>query len=256
MHVDHLAIFSLLHSTTTVVRVMREVKVREEEYTFTKDLVSRIRGLPKSFRLVSRDRRLVAHGALYRVHINERRRLELEGYTSVNPWNVRYNDATTSRSSPFNSRGPRRSFQQHRRAASFDYHSLSDFSNATSTSSLSSHAPDEIQDYQKDYRDMRRGNQNHNTVVKASSSRRAMNLTNSVDPHRTRCKFKMAPLYAFIFTDLALFTQPIGYKRRDSTRNEAWELLEDIGICRVLALTDCSDRFSTSRLMCADCQPF
>ena len=66
-HADYLPTLSLLHSATLVIRVMREVKLREEEYVFVKDLLARIRGLPSSIQLVRRERRLVAHGVLGRI---------------------------------------------------------------------------------------------------------------------------------------------------------------------------------------------
>ena len=50
-----------------VIRVLREVKRREDEYTFVKDLMLRIRGFPDMIQLLNRERRLIAHGALRRV---------------------------------------------------------------------------------------------------------------------------------------------------------------------------------------------
>ncbi|KLO11978.1 Dbl homology domain-containing protein [Schizopora paradoxa] len=64
-HPDYLPTYSLLTSVTLVVRVLREVKSREDEYTFVKGLVSRIRGLHCLDDVVRRQRRLRAHGPLY-----------------------------------------------------------------------------------------------------------------------------------------------------------------------------------------------
>ncbi|GAA5862660.1 hypothetical protein JCM8547_003504 [Rhodosporidiobolus lusitaniae] len=77
-HPDHFSTLTLLHSTDSMIRVMQEVKTREDEYEEAKVLQSRIRGLPEGFNLAARDRRLVAHGVLRRVHINDRDRGVLE----------------------------------------------------------------------------------------------------------------------------------------------------------------------------------
>lgn len=77
-HIDHLPTFSLLHSGSMVVNVMWEVKLREEEYAFVKSIARRIHGLPSSAQLARRERRLLAHGPLQRIHLSERRVRELE----------------------------------------------------------------------------------------------------------------------------------------------------------------------------------
>lgn len=63
-HPDYLPTFSLLQSIDVIVRVMTEVKVREDEYDFIKDLASNIRGFPPSLQLASRDRRLLCQAQL------------------------------------------------------------------------------------------------------------------------------------------------------------------------------------------------
>ncbi|KAI0660284.1 hypothetical protein C8Q70DRAFT_85619 [Cubamyces menziesii] len=63
-HPDYLATLSLLYSTRTAVRVMEEVKRREDEYDFVKELSSRIDGLPTAPPLARRARRLLWYGSL------------------------------------------------------------------------------------------------------------------------------------------------------------------------------------------------
>ncbi|KAH9895851.1 hypothetical protein C8Q73DRAFT_454762 [Cubamyces lactineus] len=65
-HPDYLATLSLLYSTRTAVRVMEEVKRREDEYDFVKELSSRIDGLPTAPPLARRARRLLWYGTLER----------------------------------------------------------------------------------------------------------------------------------------------------------------------------------------------
>src|SRR6186713_1446889 len=57
---------------------MNEVKAREDEYDHLKSLSSRIRGLPLSFTLARRDRKLIAHGAIRRIHIGAKDRAALD----------------------------------------------------------------------------------------------------------------------------------------------------------------------------------
>ncbi|KAI0739440.1 hypothetical protein C8Q80DRAFT_1198706 [Daedaleopsis nitida] len=63
-HPDHLAAKSLLYSTRMVIKVMEEVKLREDEYDFVKDLASRINGLSPEVPLARRARRLLWYGYL------------------------------------------------------------------------------------------------------------------------------------------------------------------------------------------------
>ena len=63
-HPDYLSSISLLHSTRMAVRVMEEVKAREEEYDFVKDLATRIDGLSNTVPLARRARRLLWYGTL------------------------------------------------------------------------------------------------------------------------------------------------------------------------------------------------
>ncbi|KZT20025.1 hypothetical protein NEOLEDRAFT_1245464 [Neolentinus lepideus HHB14362 ss-1] len=63
-HMDYLPAFSLLSSTRQIVKVMLEVKAREDEYQEVKELLSRIDGLPAGGPLARRERRLLTRGNL------------------------------------------------------------------------------------------------------------------------------------------------------------------------------------------------
>ncbi|KAJ7086437.1 Dbl homology domain-containing protein [Mycena belliarum] len=69
-HVDHVPTFVLLHSTEMVIKVMTEVKIREDEYDLVKSISRRIKGLPSSAPLAKRGRRLLFHGQLFRVPLD------------------------------------------------------------------------------------------------------------------------------------------------------------------------------------------
>ncbi|GAA5839238.1 hypothetical protein JCM11251_006015 [Rhodosporidiobolus azoricus] len=77
-HPDHSPALNLLLHTDYTLRCLQEVKIREDEYEEAKVLQSRISGLPQGFQLAARDRRLIAHGVLRRVHVNDRDRAVLD----------------------------------------------------------------------------------------------------------------------------------------------------------------------------------
>ncbi|KAF7986827.1 hypothetical protein HWV62_12522 [Athelia sp. TMB] len=64
-HPDYLPTMSVLHSTKMVIRVMSEVKFREDEYDVVKELASRIHGLP--IQVIKRERKLLCQGTLRRI---------------------------------------------------------------------------------------------------------------------------------------------------------------------------------------------
>jgi hypothetical protein len=64
-HPDYLSTFGVLQSIDVIVRVMTEVKLREDEYDHIKDLTSTIRGLSPKLQLATRDRRFLCQGQLY-----------------------------------------------------------------------------------------------------------------------------------------------------------------------------------------------
>lgn len=70
--------FSLSHSTTSIVRVMNEVRIREEEYITTKKILSRVRGLPDYTVFVTRDRRLLSHGPLEQIFVGRNEEMTLD----------------------------------------------------------------------------------------------------------------------------------------------------------------------------------
>jgi hypothetical protein len=68
-HVDHIATIKLYKSTDKIIRLMQDVKTREDEFTELKALVSRIQGLPAGFQLARRNRRLLAFGKIIYIYL-------------------------------------------------------------------------------------------------------------------------------------------------------------------------------------------
>ncbi|KAJ7302342.1 Dbl homology domain-containing protein, partial [Mycena albidolilacea] len=61
-HSDYAPTLALVYSTEMVIKVMTEVKIREDEYDLVKSMSRRIKGLPPSVSLAKRGRRLLCHG--------------------------------------------------------------------------------------------------------------------------------------------------------------------------------------------------
>ncbi|KAH0580527.1 hypothetical protein H2248_002020 [Termitomyces sp. 'cryptogamus'] len=68
-HRDYMPTLALVRSTEMFIRVMTEVKLREDEYDMIQQFAARIQGLPSSSHLATRERRLLHHGVLYLVDV-------------------------------------------------------------------------------------------------------------------------------------------------------------------------------------------
>jgi hypothetical protein len=105
-HSDYLATFSLLHSTHTILRVMGEVKFREDDYDVLKDIASRLHGLYDSSLLAFRERKLLMQGVLYDndttpprqqsnlsipplLHTDSREQRTSKLFTAISEWDLR-----------------------------------------------------------------------------------------------------------------------------------------------------------------------
>ncbi|KAF9018362.1 Dbl homology domain-containing protein [Hymenopellis radicata] len=89
-HGDHLSTVCLVRSTELMIKVMTEVKLREDEYEFTKTISRRISGLSD---IARRDRRLLQHGQVHRVHqdppMNPLRDRSSRLVNAINDWDNR-----------------------------------------------------------------------------------------------------------------------------------------------------------------------
>ncbi|KAF8583695.1 hypothetical protein K439DRAFT_1203085 [Ramaria rubella] len=236
-HPDHLATFSLLHSTDMIIRVMQEVKAREEEYELVKNLASRIKGIPSSFQLARRERRLVAQGLLHRIILSDKERHALDSASDVSKAGSSQ-DTSLSRKTSISSNSS--SF-----TGDWTYHpargtgkqipSEQEFGllRADSTSS------DKSQDswpHDSPRQDCRPGVSRIATPNRSRSS----SLRGSI-----RHRVKESSVYAFVFTDLVVLTTPVPERHhllrspKSATEpKETWKLLEDIGVSRVLGVAD------------------
>ena len=201
---------------------MREVKLREEEYSFVKGLLSRIRGFANPTGLVCRERRLIAHGALQRVHVSERTKELLEGTSSA---------SKSARAERVQRDKMQAGQRQRRRANSLD----SCLSEAASMSSISS----AVSGLSLDADDHTKYIFRAESVNDKSGRRLGQQFLTRTSAQDTRHeRSRTAPLYAFVFTDLAIFATMHSHHSSGRKNNQTLELLGDIGICRVLSVAD------------------
>ncbi|CCL98499.1 uncharacterized protein FIBRA_00497 [Fibroporia radiculosa] len=206
-HPDHLPTYSLLCTTKTIISVMQEVCVREEEYDFVRDVASHISGLPSSASIAKRERRLLHHGLL---QLLRPRRLAPEG--AVQP-TVRVNgkplqdEWTLKDASQRASRLASAIHKWHVRRARTD--SIS----SISSSSLSFQSCDSV-----------------------SSSSMASTVAACC---RQRLDVDVTPLHAFVFSDVIVLVTAASVKQDSSGAEyqDGWHLLQDIGLSRILCVT-------------------
>lgn len=203
---------------------MRQVKLREEEYNFVKDLVTGIRGLSDSMHLMRRERRLLAHGALQRIYLRKQDLQALHGHQS---------DSAPDKSTRGRQRREvpmmgRSRPAIRRRANSLD----SCLSEGVSISSISSLASETSLDSDTYLR----------VSEKAKLRTAARGAKAPVINVAARERLKMSPLYVFVFKDIALLTVPLSRRQNDGKTQSNWELSEDVGICRILSVVDQSGR--------------
>ncbi|KAK4699527.1 hypothetical protein P7C70_g6732, partial [Phenoliferia sp. Uapishka_3] len=262
-HPDRIATLSLLHSTDSMIRVMQEVKTREDEYEEAKVLQSRIRGLPEGFKLARRDRRLVAHGALRQVHISDRDRtvLEMDAMARASTAGPRTSNVfapgpeadvqANSTSSP----NPRRhstisdSGSSNRSVGSLTY-------SETSGGSRTSPSTPVTPSFETLLRPDTLALGNFATVDSSSKVK---------PPRLIKTKAKESSIYAFVFSDLVVLatkiSDPVRFIRtpKTSTRRleqgPTYKALETIGLSRVLGVSDLSGKTEHDHLIEVDLLP-
>jgi hypothetical protein len=227
-HPDHLATFSLLHCTETIIRVMREVKVQEEEYELVKDRLGHIKGLPASLQLAHRSRRLLARGRLQRE--NPRGKIptaaigrELhEHRRSHHPPGVRQSRLI--------------SVIQSRVMRSDSIRTTSE-----STTSMGSHFSDDLQG--KAYpSDFFRRSPSASSLARQDVWERQFTSPRNAHPI---LESRAVTLYTLVFNDLVLFSSPIfdlNTRHEREMPEDSWSLIEGIGISRVLKVMEDSSQ--------------
>ncbi|KAI9451802.1 hypothetical protein BJY52DRAFT_1351020 [Lactarius psammicola] len=232
-HPDHLATFSLLHCTETMIRVMREVKLQEEEYALVKERLEKISGLPTSLQLAHRSRRLLARGRLEREYPRDRVRIGTNGGTIRE--NERSDPATGVRQSRLINAIQSRAMR-----------SDSIRTTSESTTSIASHFSGDLSTtaYPPEH-PQRQTSASSSIHPNAWDGQYAAprNARQSLGPHGQLTQ----TLYTLVFNDVVLLASPVfdPSGRRNSgqaTQTDLWCLLEGIGLSRVLRAIEDSNQ--------------
>lgn len=281
-HPDHLPTFSLLHSTDLVIRVMQEVKAREEEYDYVKSLAIRIAGMPPGFKLARRERRLIAQGLLRRIFLNEREEAALDGLTPTALSSTSRTPSSASASQPstpqpsgpmtpsmhgidvtklgpitspyFNSQStqalPTSPIYNYRRSFMSMISRASGVSDSSEwTASYSSHSsmagPPDLDIPQRP--DSIASSVAHAPYPIASPVN-SPTLRAPASKDHQKLKLRDMPVYAFVFSDLVILTVPNPEKQsslranRTTGAKDSMQLAEQVGVSRVLGVVDHSSK--------------
>jgi hypothetical protein len=225
-HPDYLATFSLLHCTETVIRVMREVKLQEEEYELVKDRLGRIKGLPATLQLAHRSRRLLARGRL------DRDTSRFKVHTASPSVGGEMQDHGRSHRATGVRQSRLISAIQSRAIRSDSIRTTSESSN-----SVESHFSDDL-----------RAKPYSSNFLQHSTSASSLAPQN-VWGHQSTAPRNAHPivesreetLYTLVFNDLILLASPIfdtSSKHDRTMQVDSWGLLEGIGISRVLQVKE------------------
>lgn len=226
-HQDYLSTFSLSRSTDTVIGVMTEVKIREDEYKLLKSFASRVQGLSASHDLATRERRLLHSGPLALVLSDSDNGL-LQSQAGIKATSQQKNEARRSkRTSKFLDAVSISSFVLER----------SDSVKSASTSSSSTTGPVMT-----------------STPVKSSwfsrlpLGRKARSKSplpadplpqaSHSPPHVPQKARRTVNIHAFVFNDLVLLAQP-SQVFGDEPR---WILLGDLGVFKPLSIAEIQNK--------------
>ena len=227
-HPDHLATFSLLHCTETVIRVMREVKLQEEEYELVKDRLGHIKGLPTSVQLAHRSRTLLARGRLERENPRGKTRAANTGGELHE--HGRSHHAVGVRQSRLIS------VIQSRAVCSDSMRTTSE-----SNASMGSRFSDDLQSKPYPSEFFRRSPSASSLARQDVWERQFTSPRNAHSTLETRAEI----LYTLVFNDLVLFASPVydSNARHDREMSgDSWNLIEGIGISRVLKVIEDSSQ--------------
>ncbi|KAG1824745.1 uncharacterized protein BJ212DRAFT_545251 [Suillus subaureus] len=213
-HPDYLSTLSVLHSAKLTIRVLSEVKDREDEYEFVKDMFSRIADVPSQ--LPCRDRRLLMHGPVACA------RVENDDDLRVTRPSTNVHGFPEPLKSPSPDSRPRHNEKLSNALKGWRGRSGSVQSTASTAASLQSFrtAPSSF-----DFRSEPQAGPRNSPLLRVESP--------AVD------------VQLFVFTDLIMMASATNH-HDDSQRTSAnLRILDDFGLSRILSVTDETDRRSS-----------
>ncbi|CAG7850600.1 SubName: Full=Uncharacterized protein {ECO:0000313/EMBL:CCA71542.1} [Serendipita indica DSM 11827] len=288
-HVDNLPIFSLYQSMDMTIRVMQEVKIREEEYKYIISLANRITGLPPGFNLAHPERRLIAQGLLRRILLTDKERQRLGEHRVNNtplhsplettptitdltklgpvtsPLFPSHHNRTPVSLGPPSPYSPRQSFMSAISRASSAVSDASHLSEWTASYSPTSSValPAEFDPVGRPPSSASSISSFGNTPFAPYGERSPLmpsrGLMNSMKTSRSRSA-RETTLYAFIFEDLLVFTSQtekhsLFASSASQVSEERMGLIEGIGLSRILGVTDQSKKLDYEHLLQIDIVP-
>ncbi|KAG0696358.1 hypothetical protein DFH29DRAFT_1072112 [Suillus ampliporus] len=218
-HPDYLSTLSVLHSAKLTIRVLSEVKDREDEYEFVKDMLSHIANVPSQ--LPCRNRRLLMHGPVSYARVENDDDLPVM-HPSTNLHGIPLPESL--KSPPPDSR-PQRNERLSNALKGWRGRSGSVQSTASMAASLQSFrtAPSSF-----DFR----------------SEPQAQSRTSPL----LRVESPAVDVQLFVFTDLIVMASAINHHESSKRTSANLRILDDFGLSRILSVTDETDRRSSISL--------
>jgi hypothetical protein len=207
---------------------MREVKLQEEEYELVKDRMGHIKGLPKSVQLAHRSRRLLARGRLEREILRGKARAATPG-GELHEHGRSHHAAGVRQSRLI-------SVIQSRAVCSDSIRTTSE-----SNASIGSRFSDDLQSKPYPSNFLRHSRSASSLARQDVWERQFTSPRNAPSIPETRAE----TLYTLVFNDLVLFASSIydSSARHDREMLEdSWNLIEGIGISRVLKVMEDSSQ--------------
>lgn len=229
-HQDYLSTFSLSRSIEFVLKVMTEVKIREDDYDFLKTFASKIRGLTPASGLATRERRLLHSGPLQLV-ISDLRDLSGESVSGVSTVSKRISRSSRLLDAIGKSNydlgkafSPTSGSSSMAADNDFTMTNISSSPVAPSKSSWFSRLP------------LRRRSRH-------KSPSKALPLSDEAARASPDIALRTVDVHAFVFNDLVLLAQ----KEQSLASEQSWILSEDVGIFRPLSIARLRRRHAQGR---------
>ncbi|KAF7328884.1 DH domain-containing protein [Mycena venus] len=241
VHADYVPTLALVHSTEMVIKVMTEVKVREDEYDLVKSMSQRIKGLPSSVSLAKRGRRLLCEGQLLWVRTDPclvagAQLLNKESPPTDDHRNMYPRENTGAQKRSSNLVDAIHEWDQRRERSG---------SNASASTAASSYSLQSAAQPSKTPRAPPSPHLSFRGVPKAKlpeSSRPSTqqdSLRFSSSNNETDPRFEETQLVQiFVFTDCVVVARA---SKSHYNGSEEWKLIEKVGIGKILNVTEVSD---------------
>ncbi|KAG5643846.1 hypothetical protein DXG03_009577 [Asterophora parasitica] len=249
-HSDYLSTFALVHSTDMFIRVMTEVKIREDEYDMVQRFAARIQGLPPLAQLAARDRRLLHQGILHLTHVEKAFdgpsvSSNISHYFPIGPASTggdTKDSANRMRKKPAAALSKQETGTERVLSGSASSSSTGASFNSVKSASSSGGSSSATSNFFSSFRislPQERLNQGRQVSVKTPNLPRPPPLIHSHSDIANNYISSTigTPVQIFVFTDFLLLAAP-------TTEPDGWILLKHIGTLRVIAVSQSQEQNS------------